>query len=253
LFVVAYHWNKISYPVIQCCLAQRALPGTIESRTDYPHLEATKSPNELTSNRTISLLPIVCKVFEKILSKRLIPVVENNHQFGFRQMHYTIEQTHRIVQRINKALENKQYSSAAFLYIFQAFNKLCHTGLVYKLRWPLPLNYILILKSYLHSRHFLVKVETEYNELSSVNAGVPQDSVQGPLLYLLYSEDLPTSPGSTTTTSADDTAVVTMDSDLDIALQKLQTDLLAIQNWFKKWRLKANESKSIHVAFTTRR
>jgi hypothetical protein len=44
-----------------------------------------------------------------------------------------------------------------------------------------------------------------------------------------------------------------MDSDADIALQKLQTDLLAIQNWFKKWRMKANESKSIHITFTRRR
>jgi hypothetical protein len=44
-----------------------------------------------------------------------------------------------------------------------------------------------------------------------------------------------------------------MDSDQAIASQKLQTDLLAIQNWFKKWRMKANKSKSIHVTFTTQR
>jgi hypothetical protein len=49
----------------------------------------------------------------------------------------------------------------------------------------------------------------------------------------------------------DDTAVVAMDSDLAIASQRLQTDLLAIQTWFKKWGMKANESKSIHVTFTT--
>jgi hypothetical protein len=54
-------------------------------------------------------------------------MVENNilipnHQFGFRQRHSTIEQTHRIIQRINKALENKQYCSGAFLDISQAFN-----------------------------------------------------------------------------------------------------------------------------------
>jgi hypothetical protein len=121
------------------------------------------------------------------------------------------------------------------------------------LRRSLPLKYFLILKSYLHSRHFLVKVETEYTELSSVNVGVPQGSVLGPLLYLLYTADLPTSPESTTATCANDIAVVTMDSDPAIAWQKLQTDLLAIQNWFKKWRMKANKSKSIYVTFTTRR
>jgi hypothetical protein len=60
---------------------------------------------------------------------------------------------------------------------------------------------------------------------------------------LLYTTDLPTSPESTTATFADDTAVVAMDSDPAIASQKLQTDPLAIQDWFKKWRMKANQSK----------
>jgi hypothetical protein len=93
---------------------------------------------------------------------RLIP----DHQSGFKQRHSTIEQTQRIVRRINVALENKQYCSAAFLDISQAFDKVWYTGLLYKLRWSLPLNYFHILKSYLHSRHFFVKVETEYRELS---------------------------------------------------------------------------------------
>jgi hypothetical protein len=73
-----------------------------------------------------------------------------------------------------------------------------------------------------------------------------------PLLYLLYTADLPTSPGSTTATFANDTAVVAMDSDPAIASQKPQTDLLAVRDWIKKWRMKANESKSFHVTFITR-
>jgi hypothetical protein len=56
-----------------------------------------------------------------------------------------------------------------------------------------------------------------------------------------------------TATFADDTAVVATDSDLAVASQKLQTTLLTIQSWLKNWRIKANETKSVHVTFTTRR
>jgi potassium voltage-gated channel Eag-related subfamily H protein 8 len=76
-------------------------------------LKTGKPPNKLTSYQSISLLPIVSKVIEKILLKQLFSVVENNrlipnHQFSFRQRHSTTEQTYCIIQRINKALENKQ-------------------------------------------------------------------------------------------------------------------------------------------------
>jgi hypothetical protein len=99
-------------------------------------LTPEKPPNELISCWPISLLPIVSKVFEKLLLKRLLRMVENNrlirnHQCSFRQRHSTIEQTHRIIQRINEALENKRCCSAAFLDISQAFDKEWHTGLLY--------------------------------------------------------------------------------------------------------------------------
>jgi hypothetical protein len=105
---------------------------------------------------------------------------------------------------------------------------------MYKLRLFLPLNYFILLKSYLHSRHFLLEAESEYTELSPVKVGVPQGSVLEPLLKMLHTADLPTSTESTTATFSDDNAVLAMGSDPGIASQKLQTSLDAIQKWFKR-------------------
>jgi hypothetical protein len=108
------------------------------------------------------------------------------------------------VYKINEALETKQYCSAAFLDICQAFNRVWHTGLLHKLQQFLPLNYYLILKSYMHNRHFQVKFEDSYTDLLPVNARVP-------LFYLLSTADLPTSPNSTIATFGDDTAILATD------------------------------------------
>jgi hypothetical protein len=85
-----------------------------------------KPPHSPSSYRSISLLPIASKVFEKLLLNRLLPLVEHGKllptdQFGFRPKHSTIEQTHRLICGINNAIYNRQYCSASFLDISQAF------------------------------------------------------------------------------------------------------------------------------------
>jgi hypothetical protein len=104
-------------------------------------LKPGKPPNTPTSYRPISLLPVLAKVLEKLIARRLLDIINNqhllpNHQFGFRQHHSTIQQTHRIVNKINEALDNKQYCSAAFLDITQAFDKVWHTGFYISLGNP---------------------------------------------------------------------------------------------------------------------
>jgi hypothetical protein len=112
----------------------------------------------------------------------------------------------------------KQYCYAASVDISQAFHNMAY-WILYKLRRSL-----LVTKSNLRTRHFLVKAEAEYTEL--------QGSVLGPLLYLLYTAHLSISSESTTAIFADKTAVVATDSDPAIASQKLQTNILTIQDWF---------------------
>ena len=160
------------------------------------------------------MLPILSKLFEKLFLTRIQPILHDkrilpDHQFGFRRKHATTEQVHRLTNVIIKALESNKYCTAEFLDISQAFDKVWHEGLLYKIKPLFPDSIYKILKSYLENRYFLIKYREECTPLHPVLSGVPQGSVLGALVYLLYTADLPTTADSTTATFADDTAVLT--------------------------------------------
>lgn len=217
-----------------------------------------KPAEQLTSYRPISLLPVLSKLFEKLIYKRLMSVVEErhlvpSHQFGFRQKHSTIDQVHRITSVIEEALENKQVCSAIFLDVTQAFDKVWHDGLNYKLRRMLPAKYAELLQSYLSDRFFRVRHEECYSEVYRIHAGVPQGSVLGPLLYVLFTSDLPEREENSIATFADDTAVLSVGETNHVTIPKLRRYIKKLQDWTSKWRIKMNETKSVHVDFTNRK
>jgi hypothetical protein len=112
--------------------------------------------------RPINLLPVTSKLFEKLLLKRIrtdldLPTVIPDYLFGFREGHCTIQHRHRIVNKIATSLEENTLCTADFLNVAQAFDKVWHTGLLYKIKSTFPSPYYLLLKSYITDRHFQVK------------------------------------------------------------------------------------------------
>ena len=217
-----------------------------------------KDVTDITSYRPISLLPILSKILEKIILKRLTPIIEDNklipsHQFGFRKHHGTVEQAHRLVNKIHNDLENKRYCSTVFLDISQAFDKVWHNGLFYKLKRAFPHTAYTLLKSYLSDRTFQVRYQEECTTLHAIQSGVPQGSILGPILYLLHTADLPETANTMTATYADDTAILASHENSNTASQHLQHHLHQLEKWLKKWRIKVNENKSTHVTFGLRR
>ena len=109
------------------------------------------------------------------------------------------------------------------------------------------------MKSYLSNRMFRVKINNEITKLHPIKAGVPQGSILGPILYLIYTSDIPYMEGITLSTYADDTAIIASHTNAVTASLILQNYLLKIQQWFKTWRIKTNEEKSVQITFTLKK
>lgn len=98
----------------------------------------------------------------------------------------------------------------------------------------------------------MVRHDDIVTNLTTIHAGVSQGSVLGPILYLIYTGDLPQTEGMTMGTFADDTAILAEHDDPEQAIKLLQ-NIKNIEDWTKHWRIKVNETNSIYVTFTTKR
>lgn len=106
-------------------------------------------------------------------------------------------------------------------------------------------NFHKILKSYLHSKYFYIKQNDATTEIHKIHSGVPQGIFW--TRYYIYIADLPTNANVTIATFADNTAVLAIHSDPILASRYLQESLCLIQDWLKRWRVKANGTKSTHA------
>ena len=134
----------------------------------------------------------------------------------------------------------------------QAFDRVWHKGLTYRLTQYLPKQYFQILESYITDRYFKVKQEEAYLELKKIRAGELQGSVLDPALYLLYTCDIPTIEIGTIATFADDTAILAVGETIKDTTGKPQTSVNKIYEWTRKWRIKLNKIKSGDVDFTNK-
>jgi len=140
-----------------------------------------------------------------------------------------------------------------FLDVAQVFDRVWHDGLLYKLKKFLPAPYYLLIRSYLQNRTFSVRQGTSTSLYFPIFAGVPQGSDISPDLFNIYTSDFPTTNNTTIATYADDTAILTSDTDPEIASSALQNHLDLISICATTWRVKINPEKSFHVPFTLRK
>jgi len=216
-----------------------------------------KPPDLPTSYRPISLLPYFSKICERLILKRIYPhIISKNvlpsSQFGFRAKHSTVHQVHRVIDAISTSLENKCYCTCAFLDISQAFDKVWHEGLLFKLRKFLPPTLFLLMESYLTNRHFQIRQGSATSNIATICAGVPQGGVLSPILFNIYAADQPSTQNTIVADYADDKVILSVHNDPLIASRNLQSHLNLLSEWYAKWKIKLNNNKSIHTTFTLR-
>jgi hypothetical protein len=228
--------------ILNATLRLEYWPTTLKLTKIIMVLKPAKLPTDVDSYRPISLLPIISKILEEFLLRRLTKETHfqdwmPEHQFGFRKAHSTIQQCHRLADSINRALEDQEYCLAVFLDVTQAFDKVWHPGLLLKIHQTLPPKYYNILQSYLQQRQLVVTYNNATSFPVQMSSGVPQGSVLGPFLYTLFTTDIPQQHSTIISTFADDTAILSRHINLNIATANLQTHLDSIENWTHKWRL----------------
>ena len=208
-----------------------------------------KGDKQLAKNyRPISLLPICGKIFEKIVFGQLYSYLSGNglltkNQSGFRPGDSTTNQLLYLVNEIHEAFDNPKCLEvrAVFLDISKAFDKVWHKGLIFKLKQNgISGKLLKFFEDCLYNRKHRVIINGSFSELADINSGVPQGSVLGPLLFLVYINDLEKNIKSKVKFFADDTMLYSVVNDPEISAAELNHDLDLIKQWAHQWKMEFN-------------
>jgi hypothetical protein len=176
----------------------------------------------------------------------------NDKQFGFQKNRSTLHALTSFFDSVTEALDNNNYVITLFLDLSKAFDTIDHNILMQKISnygiRGLNLNYI---KSYISNRYQYVDIDGARSDLLCVSCGVPQGSSLGPILFLLYINDLPLCTNLLKVLLfADDTTLICSSRDLTTLINALNDELSNIANWFNLNKLSLNAAKSSYMIFS---
>ena len=246
--------KQLTY-VFNLSLGTATVPKSWKNATVTPLFKAG-DVSQCNNYRPISVLPLPGKILEKIVHKRLNTFFEANNilnpnQGGFRKNQSTTNTTAKFLDSIYESINNKEFSIATYIDFSKAFDTVPHDILLKKLKlYGVRGKNLKWIKSYLTNR----KQKTFFNNVASnyalITCGVPQGSVLGPLLFLIYINDLvDVIENCNTFLYADDTVLVSSARNIHDAHRSMQHDLDNITNWCKSNRLTLNIKKTKSMIF----
>jgi hypothetical protein len=245
--------------LITNCVASGVYPKSLKKARVVPLF---KKGSRFSANnyRPISVLSNFNKIFETIIHARMSYFIETNNllslnQYGFRKGRSTTCAILNLITHILKSLEKKEYALAVFLDLSKAFDCVHRPLLLMKLeRYGFRGDFLSLMTSYLDERTQFTDVNDNKSSNLSIIHGVPQGSVLGPLLFLLYVNDLNAIlPTLYKLLFADDTVVIRTGSDLSLITDEINADLKILSDWMNYNRLAVNVDKTKCMLFTTKK
>jgi hypothetical protein len=213
-----------------------------------------------TNYRGISILPPVAKIFEKILAEQIRLYFEINNLFfhgqhGFRSNHSCESALHEIISKCNLNIDNKLINLLLFIDFQKAFDLVDHDLFLNKLMYyGFSNDAIKLITNYFVNRRQTVKVGKAKSELIDIKLGAPQGSVLGPLIFLIFINDLPLYMHSIyTKLFADDTTLLFAKPTLEECFQECKKSLQLLTDWCVANRLVINWEKTCLMIATNRR
>ena len=255
----AHGWDNISIKMIKICgesitvplkiifeqsLKENKFPEVWKKANIVP-VHKKEDKNLIKNYRPVSLLPIFSKIYERVIYNALFNYFKDNKLFtpsqsGFLPGDSCIAQLLSIIHEIQTAFDNNPADDVrgVFLDISKAFDKVWHIGLLFKLKaYGVDGELLSLLENYLENRKQRVVLNGQNSEWREINSGVPQGSVLGPLLFLIYINDLPDGITSICKIFADDTSLFSKVLDVNESTKKLNFDLEKISEWAFQWAI----------------
>lgn len=240
------------------CLQYNYFPKSWKEAIVVP-IKKPGDPKLIANYRPISLLIGLSKIFERLILNRLNDFVEERGlipdvQFGFRTKHSTSLQLLRLYRFVKSGLAAKKSTGMLAIDVEKAFDRVWHKGLLFKLiKKEVPGYLIKILNSFLSNRIFKVRVGLSLSSNRSIRYGVPQGGVLSPVLYNVYTSDIPELEDCELALFADDTAIFTSSRFYKTIKKRLTKATHTLFRYFLKWKITINSGKTGAIFFTRRK